>query len=1101
MRTLVFKSKLSVLGLIISIVAYVTTRSSGESSTCLTVYKEGGAPAVFQSPKCPRWKLPNYDSRPRTTHRCQSAMLLGRRKSQEDRTLCALDLHIPFPGLAGVKEVTVGIVAVFDGHNGAEASEMASKLLLEYFALHTYFLLDATYSVVLKKSTGRLPIKGELDIVSQVLNWDEELGRHKLNFERFKVSFPANFDDSFHLEILKEALLRAIHDIDAAFSKEASRKNLDSGSTATVVLIVEGQILAANVGDSKALLCSEKFRSPGEAKATLLRLYREQRRNGVSRSRDHNNFKFPTTNGLAHFTVKELTRDHHPDRDDERFRVEAAGGYVLEWGGVPRVNGRLAVSRAIGDLSYKSYGVISAPEVTDWQSLTENDSYLVAASDGVFEKLSLQDICDILWELHTDGIVGPGLSSSCSYSLADCLVNSAFEKGTMDNMAAVVVPLGSTYVSQNQLRETCIEEGDIDCPTKELQKSIYKLSDNDKAIDLVQLKHAHPLTTKFDRLLVAGKRGRFNCFYLSENLDENVDSKLGAQKDGQEDHVYDFSQALPNSLDHRSGGPLYSYNDQNICLHFGMTVDGSKDQCINTEGFASFLGLLESIPFHTAGSDYGSNENAMPDLRYVLKKKFGRGSYGEVWLAFHWNCQNGSDASNSSEKSKNVSDDTILEESHTRNLQNGSTNDCHAGSSNDGLFILKRIMVERGTNVYLSGLREKYFGELFLNASTSLGGLLLSGISEPYPEESRSYYDDLLEKNESSFHDCGNSWSFDNDFTNKFRLQRASFEEGLNHIARYVESFESQSNEIWLVFHYEGVSLSKLIYTVEEAASHPDEENVEEVKHVQVLRPSKWWHWLKTTEAGQEEMRNLIWQLLMALKSCHDRNITHRDIKPENMVICFEDWNTGKCLKGTPSEDKNFTTRMRIIDFGSAIDEFTVKHLYGSTGPSRAEQTYEYAPPEAFLNASWYQDPTGTTLKYDMWSVGVVILELILGSPDVFQISALTRSLLDRHLEGWNDELKELAYKLRSFMELCILIPGNSLKHMRSTNQGRLSPASWKCSEEFFSQQIKSRDPLKLGFPNVWAMRLVRQLLLWDPEDRMSVDDALQHPYFRPSKR
>lgn len=49
-----------------------------------------------------------------------------------------------------------------------------------------------------------------------------------------------------------------------------------------------------------------------------------------------------------------------------------------------------------------------------------------------------------------------------------------------------------------------------------------------------------------------------------------------------------------------------------------MTVDGSKDQCINSEGFASFLGLLESIPFHTVGSDYGSNENAMPDLRYVF---------------------------------------------------------------------------------------------------------------------------------------------------------------------------------------------------------------------------------------------------------------------------------------------------------------------------------------------------------------------------------------------------------------------------------------------------------------------------------------------------
>lgn len=48
--------------------------------------------------------------------------------------------------------------------------------------------------------------------------------------------------------------------------KEASRRNLDSGSTATVILIADGQILVANIGDSKAFLCSEKFQSPAEAK-------------------------------------------------------------------------------------------------------------------------------------------------------------------------------------------------------------------------------------------------------------------------------------------------------------------------------------------------------------------------------------------------------------------------------------------------------------------------------------------------------------------------------------------------------------------------------------------------------------------------------------------------------------------------------------------------------------------------------------------------------------------------------------------------------------------------------------------------------------------
>ena len=86
---------------LLAFLASAQTRSYGESSTCLTVYKEGGAPAVFQSPKCPRWKLSNYgpDSRTTTTMaRCQSAMLQGRRKSQEDRILCALDIRIPFPG-------------------------------------------------------------------------------------------------------------------------------------------------------------------------------------------------------------------------------------------------------------------------------------------------------------------------------------------------------------------------------------------------------------------------------------------------------------------------------------------------------------------------------------------------------------------------------------------------------------------------------------------------------------------------------------------------------------------------------------------------------------------------------------------------------------------------------------------------------------------------------------------------------------------------------------------------------------------------------------------------------------------------------------------
>lgn len=88
-------------------------------------------------------------------------------------------------GAKGVKEVNVGLMAVFDGHNGSEASEMASELLLEYFVLHTYFLLDTTYSFLSRKLTRRLPNKAEYDAAGfQKIQWNEDIDGRILNFGR-----------------------------------------------------------------------------------------------------------------------------------------------------------------------------------------------------------------------------------------------------------------------------------------------------------------------------------------------------------------------------------------------------------------------------------------------------------------------------------------------------------------------------------------------------------------------------------------------------------------------------------------------------------------------------------------------------------------------------------------------------------------------------------------------------------------------------------------------------------------------------------------------------------------------------------------------------
>ncbi|KAL5729886.1 protein-serine/threonine phosphatase [Ranunculus cassubicifolius] len=122
------------------------------------------------------------------------------------------------------------------------------------------------------------------------------------------------------MKILKESLLMAIQDIDLIFSEEARKNNILAGSTAVVVLIFDNQLLVANVGDSKAILCLETLITKEEIRAAREKFYRQRRSQGDSTK------KFQP--GPNHFSVTELTRDHHPDRDDERSRIESTlGGF------------------------------------------------------------------------------------------------------------------------------------------------------------------------------------------------------------------------------------------------------------------------------------------------------------------------------------------------------------------------------------------------------------------------------------------------------------------------------------------------------------------------------------------------------------------------------------------------------------------------------------------------------------------------------------------------------------------------------------------------------------------------------------------------------
>ncbi|KAL3849899.1 hypothetical protein ACJIZ3_011781 [Penstemon smallii] len=344
---------------------------------CIMAY-EGGYPAVFSSTE---WVFSAEYSQ-NSTKNCQFSTLQGRRDYQEDRVTCNLHMKLPFSGEDGAEEITIGIAAIFDGHGGDEASEMASRKLLDYFYMH---FMSYAYE-------RASPSNKENDQAQTVNSSQRKLPM----IDRLSL-----------LRILEEALLKTIQDIDIEFTKEALDKGYISGSTGIVVLLVNGQYLVANIGDSKAVLCSERIDSKHNAEG----------------------------NSLTEVYVEELTKDHHPDRADEKARIEAAGGFVRTFG-VPRVNGILAVSRSIGDLYLKRYGVVPNPEVTGWKHFTQENKYLVVASDGVFETLTPQNVCDLVHYKASKSSSGNMRSSSY---LADWIIHSAFKTGSTDNLSAIVI--------------------------------------------------------------------------------------------------------------------------------------------------------------------------------------------------------------------------------------------------------------------------------------------------------------------------------------------------------------------------------------------------------------------------------------------------------------------------------------------------------------------------------------------------------------------------------------------------------------------------------------------------------------------------------------
>ena len=126
---------------------------------------------------------------------------------------------------------------------------------------------------------------------------------------------------------------------------------------------------------------------------------------------------------------KPLSIDHKPDRPDERERITKAGGEIVWWKGW-RVDGQIAMSRALGDISYKEC-LIPDPECFGHRVKVE-DFCVILATDGLWDVVDNQEVASMVAEhQHTQTLQG----------IADVLLEEAVKRQTMDNCTLIVVGL------------------------------------------------------------------------------------------------------------------------------------------------------------------------------------------------------------------------------------------------------------------------------------------------------------------------------------------------------------------------------------------------------------------------------------------------------------------------------------------------------------------------------------------------------------------------------------------------------------------------------------------------------------------------------------
>jgi len=218
-----------------------------------------------------------------------------------------------------------------------------------------------------------------------------------------------------------EAFEKSLLEIDTAMRQlpEVESGQDQSGSTSVMTLLHPRYVVCANTGDSRAVMARSD-------------------------------------------QAVTLSNDHKPFLPEEKERIEKAGGQVK----FNRVNGDLAVSRALGDFVYKrcesvndkEQAVTAFPEIIIEERDAANDQFILLACDGIWDVMSSQEVVSKVLDLLRNGRPAPAPEEDPGAdadepmppkpqrpwdlgAVCEALIDHCLRLGSRDNMSVVIVLL------------------------------------------------------------------------------------------------------------------------------------------------------------------------------------------------------------------------------------------------------------------------------------------------------------------------------------------------------------------------------------------------------------------------------------------------------------------------------------------------------------------------------------------------------------------------------------------------------------------------------------------------------------------------------------